>query len=252
MRDFWPLFLILLHCAQISFPCTVLSKKRRVASCKKLPIVTGFLKIGKPWRSAFSKGPKTGRCARHHADFRCAHACISEESDTVIEMGTISTILDLDTRILHVPGSYSCTVQIIDSISYLYIPVGVLHEFEYWKPSRSLNQRGCAEIKTFHFSKPSLSSLSSSASSSPAWPFLPCRLLSSTPRALSYESSGSQASHTGIVDISHRSAHSPLLSLFGGQSAHSTTRPSVLAMNLRATAPRRRNKGSRYSPFALG
>ena len=41
------------------------------------------------------------------------------------------------------------------------------------KPSRSLNQRGCAEIKTFHFSNPSLSSPSSSASSSPAWPFTP-------------------------------------------------------------------------------
>ena len=58
-----------------------------------------------------------GRCARHHADFRCAHACISKESDTVIEMGTISTVLDLDTRILNIPESYSTNnrfYQLID------------------------------------------------------------------------------------------------------------------------------------------
>ena len=59
----------------------------------------------------------SARCARNHAVFRCAHACISEEFATVIEMGTISTVLALDTRIIHVPESYSTNnrfYQLID------------------------------------------------------------------------------------------------------------------------------------------
>jgi hypothetical protein len=52
-------------------------KKRRVASCKKLPIVTGFLKIGKPWRSAFSKGPKTARKPAHNEQNTTRNAGIS-------------------------------------------------------------------------------------------------------------------------------------------------------------------------------
>ena len=92
-------------------------KKRRVASCKKLAIVTGFLKIGICWAKHFQMAKFPGRCARHHADVCCAHACISEKSDTVIEMGTISTVRDLYTSIIDLPESYSTNnrfYQLID------------------------------------------------------------------------------------------------------------------------------------------
>ena len=60
----------------------------------------------------------SARCARNHAVFRCAHACISEKSGTVIEMGTINTVLDLlvDTWILDLPDSYSIYDRYKESI----------------------------------------------------------------------------------------------------------------------------------------
>ena len=61
----------------------------------------------------------SARCARNHAVFRCAHACISEKSGTVIEMGTINTVLDLlvDTWILDLPAH---TVSMIDTKNRFY------------------------------------------------------------------------------------------------------------------------------------
>jgi len=55
----------------------MISIRPRVASWKKLPIVTGFLKIGKPWRSAFSKRPKTARKLAHDEQNTTRNAGIS-------------------------------------------------------------------------------------------------------------------------------------------------------------------------------